>query len=69
MPKPPYDYAPARPMTSAEQRDRRNRRVAEAGDTLRDKMERQDAAGYRDWSALVEAVLARLQREGAVLSL
>jgi hypothetical protein len=54
MPKPPYNYAPARPMTSAEQRD---------------EMERQDAAGYRDWSALVEAVLARLQREGAVLSL
>jgi hypothetical protein len=56
-------------MTAAEQRDRRNRRVAEAGDTLRDETERQDAAGYRDWSALVEAVLARLQRERAVLSL
>lgn len=61
--------APARPMTAAEQRDRRNRRVAEAGETLRTEMERQDAAGYRDWSALVEAVLARLQREGAALSL
>lgn len=38
-------------------RSRRGHTIDEAADRLKLEVERQDTAGYRDWAALVEAVV------------
>lgn len=42
---------------AAVKRTRRARAIAEAADRLQREVDRQDAARYRDWNALVEAIV------------